>query len=181
MRAALISVAVGVALALLVSFFTHDGAAHNFGVRLGLQGRQAQETEIRDTIALFNKHYSLFFSTGGSTEWLNEFPASNLVKRRIFQEIDMLGKDDVVAVYDKDLVAVESVRFFNPSSASVVTTEAWFIGTRKAAGRARLPGFGKRFLRSRYLLIKTDRGWRVADFEVFSTEDEVPQLSGQRG
>lgn len=181
MRAALISVTVGVALAISVSFLTHDGAAHNFGVRLGLQARQAQESEVRKTVALFNRHYALFFSTGGSTEWLNEFPASNLVKRRIFQEIDMLGQDDVVAVYDKDVVKVESVRFMDPSRASVVTTEAWFIGARRAASQNRLPGFGKRFLRSRYLLMKTDRGWRVVDFEVFSAEDNVPQLRWQGG
>ena len=174
------SFAVGAAAAFVVSLFSHDNSFRNLSFHLGFYDRPAEETHIEDTINLFNKHYATFFNTGGKLDGLNEFPAANLIKRRIFQEINDWRKKNQVLVYDKDSFDIEDITLLNPVTAVAVAKEVWFLSVQERDTRKKLSPVKANSIQVRYILKKREGTWSVVEYEVFGSRDNIPSLQMER-
>lgn len=170
----------GIILALTVSFFIHENSFYNLRFHLGLYDRKAEEKAIEDTLKLFNLHFATFFNTGGDLEGLNEFPASNLIKRRIFQEINEWRKNNSLLVYDKDVFNIDSIKIIDPVSAVATTEEVWFLNIQNIETRGYLSPVKANPIKVRYFLKKVDGKWLVIEYEVFGKKDDLPPLNERR-
>ena len=180
MKKTIMAVLAGIILSSSVSFFSHENSLENAAFYLGLDKRSAEEKAIEETLKLFNKHFATFFNTGGSLRGLNEFPAANMVKRRIFQEINEWSKKNQVIVYDKDHFEIETINMLSPVSAFAVAREVWFLSVQDKATRKHLSQTKANPIRVRYLLKKVNGSWGVLEYEVFSKNDDIPAMNMER-
>jgi hypothetical protein len=181
MKKNLISGAAGIILALFVSFISHEQGLMNLGFHLGTYESEKEEKKIEDTLRLFNRNFASFFNTGGGLAGLNEFPAANMIKRRIFQEINDWKKNNQIIVYDRDVFELESIDLMSPVSAVAIAREVWFLTvqdreTRKSLSR----GVKANPVRIRYLMKKDGDNWRVLEYEVFGVDDDIPVMQKVR-
>ena len=180
MKKIIISGAAGIILAFAVSLFSHEQGLRNLGFHLGMYDREKVEKELGDTLKLFNRNFATFFNTGGNLTGLNEFPADNMIKRRIFQEINKWSKEKQLIVYDKDSFDIERIDLPDPGSAVVLAREVWFLSVQEKETRKTLSAVKANSLRVRYIMKKIDSSWRVVEYEVFADEDEVPPMRMDR-
>jgi len=170
----------GIMLACLTSFFIHEDSIYNLRFHIGLYDRKAEERAIERIIRLFNLHFATFFNTGGSPEGLNEFPAANLIKRRIFQEINDWKKNNSLLAYDRDVFEIESMELVDPASAIVLTKEVWFLNVQDIKTRRYISPLKANSIKVRYFLKKINKKWQVVEYEVFGEEDTIPPLNERR-
>ena len=174
-RGTVVSLAAGCLLAIAVAFVLNVNALGNLVFHLGV-GRGGEQALIADTIKQFNKLYASFYDTGGSLNGLNDFPAANLVKRRIFQDIAEFSKKNELLVHDRDETKLLSITFIDAMSAEARTSETWFLSLQDAATRKPLSGVKSNQVKVRYLLKRGGGVWRVVEFEVFGKDDPIPSL-----
>ncbi|MEF9426676.1 MAG: hypothetical protein L0956_05720, partial [Candidatus Mariimomonas ferrooxydans] len=168
------SLITGIIIALTVSLFTHDNSLHYLRFHLNLYDTATEEKTIEDTLRLFNKHFATFFNTGGNLGGLNEFPAANLIKRRIVQEINEWTKNNQILVYDRDIFEIEQTVFLSPERAVTVAQEVWFLNVQNKQDRKEKSGVKASPIRIRYFLKKLDSRWRVIEYEVFGKDNDIP-------
>ena len=168
------------ALCAIVTFFTFDpGAMDRMRFSAGLYDTTGQEQEIKKAIADFNLLYASFFSTGGNLDGLWRMPASNLVKRRIVQDIGNWSSNGRVLAYDKLGVSLLRLEFFSLTRAVAETSEQWVLLLRE---------IGKEHIKKKtrdiditvkYIFVLTDRGWFIEDFEVHPAQKVLPDGKGR--
>ncbi len=180
MKKIILAVITGIILSSLISFFSHENSLENAGFHLGLYNRSVEEKAIEKTLKLFNKHFATFYNTSGNLRGLNEFPAANMVKRRIFQEINQWKKKNQVIVYDRDHFEIETVKMFSPLTAFAVAREVWFLKVQDSKTRKALSQSKANPIRVRYLMKKVDDKWGVLEYEVFSEKDDMPEMNTER-
>jgi hypothetical protein len=174
------AVIVGFIIAISVSYYIHDDGLANLRFKLGLIDRDEDYKAIEETIKLFNRYYATFFSTGGNLEGLGRFPAANLIKRRVVQEINQWRQENKVLTYDKDVFDLERVELLGPEKAIALTREVWFLNIQKFNTREKLKGVKVNPIRVRYILIKRQGAWKIEEYEVFHIQDEVPPFRNRR-
>lgn len=170
------AVAAGILCALVASFAGSPHAFADLRFHLGLYDRSGETKSVESTLRLFNKLFASFFNTGGLIEGLNEFPAANLVKRRIFQDIGELAKTNTVIVYDRDVFKLRKVDFLDPVRAVALADEVWFISLQDSRTRKPISAVKANPIRVRYLLRKEKGAWRVVEYEVFDKSGPIPPL-----
>jgi len=138
------------------------------------------EKEVGDTLNLFNRNFATFFNTGGNLAGLNEFPAANMIKRRIFQEINEWKKKNQLLVYDKDSFEIENITLLNTVTAVAVANEVWFLNVQEKDTRKKLSPVKANPIQVRYFLKKRDGMWGVVEYEVFGSKDDIPELKIER-
>ncbi len=177
MKKIIASIICGIALALTVSFFLNrDGLIH-LRFQLGLYDKAAVEKSVEDTLKLFNKNFATLFNTGGNMSLaLNAFPAENMIKRRVVQEISDWNKDNRILVYDKDVFEMEETVLLSPNRAAAVAREVWFLNVQNRQNRREKSGVKASPIRVRYYLEKVNNRWMVMEFEVFGNDDAVPPM-----
>lgn len=177
----IVSIICGVALALMLSFFTNNNALMNLRFHLGLYDTPAEEKQVEDTLKLFNRNFATLFNTGGDLSVvLNEFPAANMIKRRVVQEINDWAKNNKVLVYDKDVFELEKIDLLSPGRALALAREVWFLNVQDRENRHKKSGVKANPVRVRYLLKKIENKWRVIEYEVFGEGDTVPEMNTDR-
>jgi hypothetical protein len=177
MKKNITAIICGIALALTLSFFLNkDGLVH-LRFKLGLYDKAALEKSVEDTLKLFNKNFATLFNTGGETAFaLNAFPAENMIKRRVFQEINEWNKKNRVLVYDKDVFELEETVLLSTGRAVAVAREVWFLNVQNRQNRREKSGVKASPIRVRYYLEKVNDRWKVMEFEVFGKDDAVPPM-----
>ncbi len=180
MKKIILAVLAGIILSSSISFFSHENSLDNLSFRLGLYERTVEEKAIEETLKLFNKHFATFFNTGGRLQGLNEFPAANMLKRRIFQEINEWSKKNQVIVYDKDHFEIETIKILSPVTAVAVAKEVWFLSVQDSKTRKNLSPSKANPIRVRYLMKKIKGSWGVLEYEVFSQKDDMPEMNRER-
>jgi hypothetical protein len=180
MKKIIFAVLAGIILSSSVSLLSHENSLESVGFHLGFYKKALEEQAVEETLKLFNKHFATFFNTGGNLEGLNEFPASNLIKRRIFQEINEWKKKNQLLVYDKDSFEIEDITLFNSVTAIAVAKEVWFLNVQERDTRKKLSPVKANPIRVRYLLKKLKGMWGVVEYEVFSNEDDIPEMKIER-
>ncbi len=177
----IVSIICGVILALMLSFFTNNNALVNLRFHLGLYDTTAEEKQVEDTLKLFNRNFATLFNTGGDLSVaLNEFPAANMIKRRVVQEINDWAGNNKVLVYDKDVFELEKIHLLSPGRALAVAREVWFLNVQNRDTRREKSGVKASPIRVRYLLKKIGNKWGVIEYEVFGKDDTVPVMNTDR-
>lgn len=175
-----LALALGVVAAIAVVLFTTPEAGRNLRFHLGLFDRQAISAEVESTVMEFDSMYARFFTSGGDLTGLGEFPAENLVKRRIVQDINSWSMRDQILSHDRFKFRILNIELLNPSMAAVETEEAWafIVRDRKTGQRliGREGGQQNNNIKARYYLRRGARGWRVAEFEVYAPGDNIPPV-----
>jgi hypothetical protein len=180
MKKNILSVIAGFILAFSVAVFIHNNSLQNLRFNLGFYNTEKEEKDIEDTLRLFNMHFGTFFNTGGRLEGLNEFPAENMIKRRVFQDINEWTKNNLVLVYDRDVFKVESIDFIDPIRAVSVAEEVWFLRIQKRETRKSLSPVKANPIKVRYILKKINGRWRVIEYEVFGKDDDITPMKMER-
>lgn len=169
----LIAVFVGILAALGAARLENHsftlGPLYTWSVEPGEEDR----AELRATIETFNQLYATFYDTGGKTFGLNEFPAENMVKRRIFQDIANWRRTKKWLMHDLHKTEFVSFERLGPGRAVVITRELWDIWLRDIETAER-SGRRENAVRIRYHLNRRGGRWRVWEYEVFGVDDEIP-------
>ncbi|HEY6872958.1 MAG TPA: hypothetical protein VI298_09560 [Geobacteraceae bacterium] len=166
--------AVAVVAAVVAAASVNEHAFYNLRFHLGLYSRDARKAEIEQTLRQFNRDFATFFNVGGPTSILPTFPADNLIKRRIFQEVRYWDGMNAVMVYDKDTFTIEKIELTRPDRAVVIAREVWYISAQDAVTRKTISTLKKSPERVRYIL-RLDHGkWRVMEFEIYGEKDAIP-------
>ena len=180
MKKIIMSGAAGIILALSVSLFSHEEGLLNLRFHLGIYDSTKVEKELEDTLNLFNRNFATFFNTGGNLAGLNEFPAANLIKRRIFQEINDWKKKNQLLVYDKDSFEIVNITLLNTVTAVAVAKEVWFLNVQERETRKKLSPVKANPIQVRYFLKKVQGEWGVIEYEVFGSKDDIPEMKIER-
>src|SRR5574337_86155 len=100
-------------LSVLCSFFSNGTAAiTNASLKLHLASFHKDREAIERTISQYNKNSAGFYATSGEVlGGLNVIHATQLIKRRLFQDINMLKRDNVLLIFDLDSQKITDVRF----------------------------------------------------------------------
>ncbi len=165
-----------VVAALITSFISDPGWIEYIALKSGLYSADSERKAIEETVRRFNAYYGMFFSTGGDIRGLGRVPASNLVKRRIVQEINIWSSEGKVLVYDKDKFEVERIGLIKPWLSELIAREVWFLNLQDIQTRKWLTEVKANPIRVRYILIKIDRTWKIIDYEVYKLDEEIPPL-----
>jgi hypothetical protein len=173
-RKSLIMTGIAVLLAAATSAALHEnGVAH---LKYHFKSETAIRLELERTIEKFNQLYASFFVTGGDTSALNEFPAGNLVKRNIFQDIDLWKKKSQWLIHDMHKTEILRVQIRPSERAVVETRELWDIWLRNTETGMKT-GRKSQTIQVRYYLGR-DRGrWIVGIYEVFGEDEPLPVIS----
>lgn len=154
-----------------------DGADH-LRFKMGRFDATAQTKNVQEAVKLFNTYYGKFFSLG-DYGGLHLFPAENMVKRRIVQEVDIWKRQGKLLIYDKDKAKQLDLQFLSPSHAYLVNQETYFISIQEAETRKLVGGVKALPIKVRYILRILDGQWRVAEYEVFGESEELPPLHAE--
>ncbi|MDH3976638.1 MAG: hypothetical protein OEV42_20435 [Deltaproteobacteria bacterium] len=156
-------------------------SALKFNVGLGIKG---DIEEIEGAVKQYNINSASFYNTAGLVAGLEEIPAAPLLKRRLFKDINMLKRDGLVMVFDRDRHEVKNIEFLRADLAAVETEEVWAVNLQEAESRKPLSSIKASHAKVRYILKKEpfyDRGimWVIYDADLYSPGEEVPQLNRQ--
>jgi hypothetical protein len=170
-------------IALILSFINnqHDGI-ENARFYLGLYDREQEIEAIHRAVLDYNKYSSSFYNTGGYLEGLGDIPAAPLVKRRHFQDINILKGDGLVMVFDRDRLETKNIFFIDRKLAVAETEEVWAISLQEFDSRK--PVFNAKALtiRARYLFRKEKNQadgyrWIAHEVDVYPEDEHVPALN----
>jgi hypothetical protein len=174
MKRLAVIILIPAALALLTSLLMEKHGWEHMLFNLHLYDRKDETEQVKKTIKQFNIDFATVFNTGGSTHIIDEYPASNLVKRRTYHEANLWAGQKRVIVYDRDRTEIEDIRLYSPFTAVVVAREDWYINVQDSETRKYLTPLKANVIKVRYFLRKYDsKGWIVEDYEVFNLKDEV--------
>ncbi len=177
MKRDVLAIVVGAILAVAVIFIVQPDAMENYRFHFGSYDTEQVEGELVETVKTFDKLYVKFFTSGGDLSSLHEFPAANLVKRRIVQEINSWSKKDSIFSHDRYMFEIKEVRLVRADMGYVETAESWMYLLRNLNTGKRTKGSKKANIRVRYILRNVDSKWRVEDFEVYDNNDDIPPLA----
>lgn len=166
--------AVAAVAAIIVAAAISGHPVHNLKFRLGLHDESAMKNGIEQALRQFNRDFATFFNAGGPTSILGTFPADNLIKRRIFQEIQYWDQKNIVIVYDKDAFKIEKITLSGPDRAVAIANEIWYISAQKADTRQPISTLKRSPERIRYFLKLVRGQWRVTEYEVYGETDSIP-------
>ena len=172
-RKLLLTVCIGVLLAAGTSAVLYENSIAT--LKYSFRSDADVRLELERTIEKFNQLYASFYVTGGDTFGLNDFPAGNLVKRRIFQDIDLWKKQNQWLIHDLHTTEIMRVDIRASGRAVVETREVWDMWLRHTDTGVKT-GRKSQTIQVRYFLGR-DRGrWIVGDFEVYGEDERLPGI-----
>ena len=144
--------------------------------------KEKEIEEIKGAIKQYNINSASFYNTAGFLAGLEEIPAAPLLKRRLFKDINMLKRDGLVMVFDRDRHEVEKISFIRADLALVETDEVWAVNMQEAESRKPLSTIKASHVKVRYVLKKEsfyDRGimWVIYDADLYPPDEEIPELN----
>ncbi|MHB8845684.1 MAG: hypothetical protein ACYC7L_13175 [Nitrospirota bacterium] len=138
------------------------------------------------SITQYNKNSAGFYTTAGEArEGLAVIPASKLLRRRLFQDINMLKREGLVMVFDLDSQKITSTRLLNRNTALAQTEEVWAVALQEVQTRRSVFSVKASTVSVRYLLHfepgqTGDPMWIVYEADVYPKGEPVPDLNVQR-
>lgn len=175
-RETIAAAAAGAALALVVFLAMGGGAWKGLRFRTGFFDREDAIQQARETVAVFNIYYARFLSSAGDVEGLNLFPADNLIKRRVIQEINSWKERGSALVFDKHALNITGVELLGPERAVVTTEERWALVLRETATGRKTSGVKILHGRYRYLVGGLGNAGKVLEYDVFNMQDPLPPV-----
>ncbi len=138
-------------------------------------GREKELARIQQTIRQYNKASAGVYDTAGVKEELNVMPAAPLLKRALFQDINILRNNGQLMVFDLDSQKVEKVDFITKDFVLAVTREVWGVVVQDYYTRKRLTNVKATEVKARYHLRRENKQWIVHDVEVFPAAADIPE------
>ena len=161
-------------LAFATSFVLHKG--NTSGLRYHFKSASSVRKELERTIDQFNKLYASFYVTGGNSDALSAFPAANLVKRRIYQDINQWRDRGQWLIHDLHNEEISRVEVLSPVWAVVETRETWDLWLRDIE-TGKKTGRRTNAIKVRYHLTRSGDRWGVVEYEVFGPNEDLPPIS----
>lgn len=161
-------------------------ATSNFLFHLNVWNQKGAREDIAVSITQYNKNSGGFYNTAGeSLEGLAVIPASQLQKRKFFQDINMLKRDGLVMVFDLDRQTIERIYFVNRNTAVAVSEEVWAVALQDLESRRPLSNVKAASVKVRYLMhyepaLSGKMTWIVQEADVYPHGERVPELNMQR-
>ncbi len=149
-------------------------------LRFRLSGGEPYRPALEATILQFNRNYATFFDTGGLTIGLSEFPATDLVKRRIFHDINIWRAAGLWLIHDKQALEITEAVALSPERAIVDTREFWQIWPKNAETGTKGRGSKSAKIKTRYFLYRDEGTWKVWDYIVYDESDVMPPVERER-
>ena len=174
---------IGFLAALSISFINNiDGAVENFKFFVYMNDREAEVESVKAAVEKYNRVSASFYNSAGSLAGLNEMPAVPLLKRRFFKDINMLKRDGMVMVFDRDNTEIKRTYFINRDLAVAESEEVWAIALQDVATRRPVFGLKAVEVRVRYLFHKEqflEQGkiWVAHEADVYPKGEEIPELN----
>lgn len=165
--------------ALILSCMAEPSGARldNLLFRLGMN-HDAEEKLVRKAVREYNAATSGIYSTSGlAIQELDVIPASDVEKRRIYKDVNLLRTDGLLVVFDRDKETIESVEFLNRQRVTVVSSETWVLKMQDFATRRALTNLKGSQVRCRYHLWRIKGRWLVDQVEVFPVDEKMPPLN----
>ena len=168
--------------ALLLAAFQGRTAFENLKFHIGLFDKKGETEAVKAAVREYNGIGAAFYSTAADAiQGLDYIPASRLLKRRFFLDINQLKTEGLLMVFDRDREAVTNVSFLNRELAVVETEEVWAIALQKARTREMVFNVKAYESRGRYLLHKEEYNkmndiWVVYQIDVYPKNEDIPKL-----
>jgi hypothetical protein len=159
-----------------------ENAVDNLKFHLSSEYRQHEIDDIKSAVEQYNTNSASFYNSAGFLAGLEEIPAAPLIKRMIFKDITMLKGDNLVMVFDKDLVEFDDVKFISRELAVAHTHEVWAVMLQKMDTRKPSSTIKGVEINVRYALYKgslrgEDPHWIIFEVSVFPKGVEIPALN----
>lgn len=178
MRKVSILIVVGIVLGASLSLELHGVAGwREFRFKADPFERRASIAAVKASIRQYNKASAGIYATGGLRDELAVIPASALVKRRLFQDVNKLMADGAIMVFDRDKDEVERVTFNNRKFAIAEGREVWAVSLQQAASRKPIFNIKASDVRVRYHLRLEAGVWVVHAVEVFPPDEPIPPMN----
>lgn len=161
-------------------------APDNMLFRLNLYNVKEQKEFVMMAVKEYNLVSSGFYSTAGEAkEGLAYIPAAPLLKRRLFKDINMLKRDGLVMVFDRDRDELKGVYFPKRDVAVAETEEVWAVAIQDVKTRESVTTVKGVEVKARYVLHKEaypGKGltWVVHYVDVYPADEDVPDLNIRR-
>ncbi len=175
--------ALALVAALSITFLNNiDGAVANFKFFASLNDRKSEVESIETAVERYNRVSASFYNSAGSIAGLNEIPAAPFLKRRFFKDINMLKRDGLVMVFDRDSTEIKRTYFINRDLAVAESEEVWAIALQDASTRKPVVGLKAVEVRVRYLFhkehfLKEGRIWVAREVDVYPEGEDIPELN----
>lgn len=166
--------AIAVLLALATSFLLNQDSTAN--LLFHIKNATAVGRDLERTVDLFNKLYASFYVTGGDSPGLNAFPAADIIKRRIFQDINLWRQRGQWLIHDLHVQEFRRAEVLSPGWAVVETAETWDLWLRNIKTGLKT-GRKTNLIQVRYHLARKGDRWIVVEFEVFGKDEDLPEIS----
>ena len=151
-------------------------------LRLHLSGslKAKEKQAVEEAVVQYNKLASSFYNTAGYMVGLEDIPATQLLKRRIFKDINMLKGDGLVLVFDRDSLQVKKIDFSSRNVALAETEEVWAVAfqaldTRKPVFDVKATEMTVRYLLHREQFLDKGKRWIVYEVDVYPKGEPVPE------
>lgn len=162
-----------------IGAFMQPGAYDSFRFHTSPQLRQNETEAVKNTIKLFSSSVAGFYATG-YVAGLTQFPADNLIRRRIFQDIRNWEQSGKKLVMDRDKLTMREVRFITPELAVALAEENWFSVYQDRNTRRQISEKRANLIVVRYYLKKKWGRWVVIEYEVHQQGDKIPPFPVSR-
>lgn len=180
MKTLLISISAAI-LALSLSFFYNGGGAWgNMIFRLNLQDQQSEEDLVRAAIKQYNINSATFYNIAGELPaGLNEFPATPLIKRRIFKDIGMLKGEGLLMVFDRDRDEIKRIYFPRRDLAIAESREVWGVvlqdvKTREPQTTVKAVEVKVRYTFHKEPFLNQGLKWLAHHVDVYPIDEDIP-------
>lgn len=158
-------------------------APDNLLFRLNLYNVNEQEEAVKLAVKEYNMVSSGFYSMGGEArEGLDVIPAAPLVKRRLFKDINMLKRDGLLMVFDRDSDEVKRIYFPRRDIGVAETEEVWAVAIQDVNTREPVTGIKGVKVKVRYVFHKEPYPgyglrWVAHYVDVYPNNEETPELN----
>jgi hypothetical protein len=164
---------IAVMLALATSFMLHQDNLVN--LMFHFRSEASVRKDLERTIDQFNNLYASFYVTGGDSPALNYFPGSNLIKRRIYQDINLWQQKGQWLIHDLHDQKFKKTELISSGYAIVETIESWDMWLRDIKTGMKT-GRKTNTIQVRYYLSRNRNTWIVGEFEVYGMDENIPPL-----
>lgn len=160
-------------LALASSFMLHQDNLAN--LLFHFRSDAAVRKDLERTVDQFNNLYASFYVTGGNSPGLNYFPGTNLVKRRIYQDINLWQQQRQWLIHDLHEQKFKKAEVLPSGFAIVETIETWDMWLRNTETGMK-SGRKTNTIQVRYYLARNRNTWIVGEFEVYGKDEDIPPV-----
>jgi hypothetical protein len=159
-----------------------ENALDNLKFNISSEYKHQEIEAIKSAVKQYNTNSASFYNSAGFLAGIDEIPAAPLLKRMLLKDINMLKRDNLVMVFDKDSVEFDDVTFISREIAVAHTHEVWAvmlqeIETRKPSSTIKGVEINVRYALYKGSLRGEEPHWVVFEVSVYPKGEKIPELN----